>query len=103
MDNTIVFIQILNSKKPDKKYVARFFDAERNMIKQTDFGSKTGLIYTHHKDEEVKENWIARHQVRGTFNEATSSSSLARWLLWNKKTLSKSFKDYLRRFNLKKY
>ena len=103
MDNTIVFIQILNSKKPDKKYVARFFDAERNMIKQTDFGSKTGLNYTHHKDEEVKENWIARHQVRGTFNEPTSASSLARWLLWNKKTLSKSFRNYVKLFNLKQY
>ena len=94
MDNTIVFIQILNSKKPEMKYVARFFDAERNMIKQTDFGSKTGLNYTLHKNDDIKDAWIARHQVRGTFNEATSSSSLARWLLWNKKTLSKSFKDY---------
>ena len=103
MDNTIVFIQILNSKKPEKKYVARFFDAERNMIKQTDFGSKTGLNYTHHKDEEVKENWIARHKVCGTFDKFTSASSLDRWLLWNKKTLSQSFENYLMRVNLKKY
>ena len=103
MMSSIQYIQILNSKKPEKRYVALFFDQDRNMVKKTDFGSKTGLNFTLHKDEEVKRNWIARHQVRGAFDEPTSASSLARWLLWNKKTLSASFKDYLKRFKLKEY
>lgn len=103
MMSNIQYIQILNSKKPEKKYVARFFDQDKNMVKQTNFGSKTGLNFTLHKDEEVKRNWIARHEVRGTFDKPTSPSALARWLLWNKPTLSASFKDYLKRFKLKEY
>ena len=56
-----------------------------------------------HKDDKVKRAWIARHQVRGTFNDPTSPSGLARWILWNKKTMTSSFKDYLKKFNLEEY
>ena len=103
MDNTIVYIQILNSPREEKLYMAKFFDSQRNLVKTTHFGSKLGRSYIIHRDDDIKDAWIARHQVRGTFNEPTSASSLARWLLWNKKTLSQSFKNYLRRFNLKQY
>ena len=100
----IIYIQILNSPKIDKRYVARFYDENRNMVKQTNFGSKTGLNYTLHKDKQVKENWIARHSaLNEDWNNYTSAGSLSKHLLWNKPTLSASFKDYLKRFRLKEY
>ena len=99
----IKYIQILNSPREEKLYMAKFFDSQRNLVKTTHFGSKLGRSYIIHRDDDIKDAWIARHQVRGTFDKFTSASALARWLLWNKKTLSASFKDYLRRSNLKKY
>ena len=104
MNKKIKYIQILNSKRAEKKYVAKFYDESRNMIKQTNFGSKTGVTFNMHKDEEVKANWIARHKaLNEDWNDFTSPGALSKHLLWNKPSLSSSFKDYLRRFNLKKY
>ena len=100
----IIYIQILNSPKIDKRYVARFYDENRNMVKQTNFGSKTGLNYTLHKDKQVKENWIARHSaLNEDWNNYTSAGALSKHLLWNKPTLSASFRDYLKKFKLKEY
>tara|TARA_Y100000361_G_C11112154_1_gene318211 strand:+ start:123 stop:431 length:309 start_codon:yes stop_codon:yes gene_type:complete len=100
----IKYIQILNSPKIDKRYVARFYDESRNMVKQTHFGSKTGLNYTLHKDKEVKENWIARHRaLNEDWNNYTSAGALSKHLLWNRTSLAASFRDYLKRFKLKEY
>ena len=39
----------------------------------------------------TKENW----------KDPMTAGALSRWILWNKPDLGRSFKDYLRRFNLK--
>ena len=103
MMSNIQYIQILNSTRAEKLYMAKFYDDLRNLVKTTHFGSKQGRNYIIHRDDDIKDAWIARHEVRGSFDKPTSASALARWLLWNKKTLSASFKDYLRRFDLKEY
>ncbi len=104
MHKEIKYIQILNSKRADKKYVAKFYNENRDMIKQTNFGSKTGVTFNMHKDEEVKANWIARHKaLNEDWNDFTSPGSLSKNLLWSKPSLSASFKAYLKRFKLKEY
>ena len=99
----IKYIQLLKSKKEDKRFEAKFFNIDREKIKSVSFGLKGGNTFIDHKDTKTKDAWIARHQVRGTFNNPLTPSSLAYHLLWNKPTLSASYNDYLKKFNLLKY
>jgi len=99
----IRYIQILKSRQKGKKYQAIFYDENRNKKKTTHFGSDVGVTYNCHHNDDIKHNWLARHQVNGTFDEPTSASALSRWLLWHKASLSDSFKHYLKKFNLKEY
>jgi hypothetical protein len=92
------------SYKPDKRYQAIFYDKDMK-LKTTHFGyadgkGKYGSTYIDHKNDTLKEAWIARHEVNGTFNDPMSASALSRWILWNKKTLRESIADYKRRFKL---
>lgn len=92
------------SDRPDKRYMAVFYDKDKK-VKTTHFGfadgkGNYGSTYIDHKDDAKKDAWIARHRVNGTFEDYMSASSLARYILWNKKTLSASITDYKRRFNL---
>ena len=100
---SIVYVQIINSSRKEKKLMAKFYDNDRNKVKTSHFGSAGMSDYTKHKDEERKKLYLARHKVNEDWNDYTTAGALSRWLLWNKKTLSASFNDYLKRFNLKKY
>jgi len=79
---------------------AVFYDGNKK-VKTTHFGDSNGSSFIDHKDEQKKEAWIARHKVRGTFDDPMSASSLSRFVLWNKPTLTASIKDYKTRFNFK--
>jgi hypothetical protein len=100
---SIVYIQIMKSDLDGKKYKAVFYNKDRSKVKTTHFGAKGMSDYNIHKDDERKERYLARHKVRENWNDYTSAGSLARWILWNKTSLSASFNDYLKRFKLKKY
>ena len=84
-----------------------FYDKDKK-VKTTHFGfsvigeggKRYGSTYLDHKNGTVKEAWIKRHQINGTFEDYISASSLARYILWNKKTLRESIAGYKRRFNL---
>jgi hypothetical protein len=91
------------SNRPDKRYVAIFYDKEKK-VKTTHFGYKDkdgfGSTYIDHKNDTLKEAWIKRHQVNGTFEDYMTAGSLSRYILWNKKTFRESLADYKRRFKL---
>ena len=91
------------SDKPNKRYMAVFYDKD-GKVKTTHFGYKDkdryGNTYIDHKNDNIKDAWIKRHQVNGTFEDYMSASSLARYILWNQKTLRGSISDYKRRFSL---
>lgn len=89
-----------NSNIRNKKMTAVFYDGNKK-VKTTHFGDSNGSSFIDHKDEQKKEAWIARHKVRGTFDDPMSASSLSRFVLWNKPTLTASIKDYKTRFNFK--
>lgn len=92
------------SDKPNKRYTAIFYNNDKKKVKTTHFGFKDsnayGNTYIDHKNDDIKDAWIKRHQVNGTFEDYMTPSSLARYILWNKKTLRESISDYKRRFNL---
>ena len=99
----IKYIQLLKSRKEDKKFEARFFDIDKKKIKSVNFGAKGMSDFTKHKDEERKQRYLNRHEKNENWNDPLSRGALSRWILWNKPTLSASYNDYLKKFNLLKY
>jgi hypothetical protein len=99
-------LSIKPSDKATKKYVATFCmckgetkccDTER---KKVHFGYKGSKTFLDHGDEKKRLAYVARHKVNENFNDPLSAGSLARWINWNKTTLSASIADFKKRFNL---
>ena len=97
-------LSIKPSDRKDKRYVAEFCQCngeskcKSEERKKTHFGYKGGSTYIDHKDDKKKDAYIARHKVNEKWNEPTSAGALARFILWNKKTLSASIADFKSRF-----
>jgi hypothetical protein len=98
------------SDRPDKRYMAVFYDKNKK-VKTTHFGyaitgvteggiKKYGSTYIDHKNDTLKEAYIARHKVNEDFSDYMSAGSLARFILWEKKSLREAISDYKRRFRL---
>lgn len=95
------------SDRPDKRYMAVFYDKNKK-VKTTHFGyaiseggiKKYGSTYIDHKNDTLKEAYIARHKVNEDFADYMSAGSLSRYILWEKKSLRDAISDYKRRFRL---
>jgi hypothetical protein len=99
-------LSIKPSERPTKKYEATFCmcegetkccDKER---KRVHFGYKGSQTFLDHKDEKKKDAYLARHKKTENWNDPLTAGSLARWINWNKTTLSASIADFKKRFNL---
>ena len=108
------------SDKPDKRYMAVFYDrgsrppttkneeVKNKKVKTTHFGyaitdrgiKKYGSTYIDHKNDDLKEAYIARHKVNEDFNDYMSAGSLSRYILWEKKSLREAINNFKRRFRL---
>ena len=100
----MVFVQLTKSDQEGKKYKAVFYkDENRQKIKTTHFGATGYSDYTKHKDEERKKLYLERHRNSENWADYKSAGSLSRYILWNKPTISASYNDYLKKFNLRKY
>ena len=88
-------LEVKPSTQKNKKYVAIFDDGS-----STHFGSAGSSTYIDHNDEKKKDAYIARHKVNENWNDPKTAGALARYILWNKKTLKESVADYKKRFNL---
>ena len=64
-------------------------------------------MITKHGDKERMKRYLERHgggtttSTKENWKDPTTAGALSRWVLWNKPSLSGSFSDYKRRFNLK--
>jgi len=92
-------VVISKSDRPEKRLKAVFTDDSKKK-KTVHFGLKGGSTYIDHGDDKKKDAYIARHRVNENFNDPMTAGALARWILWNKKTLSASIADFKKRFNL---
>ena len=88
-------VNIYDSDKPNKRYVAIFSDG-----KIVYFSSPNYSNYTIHHDNQRKERYLKRHQKLERWYDFQTPGALARWITWNKKTIEESIKDYKQRFNL---
>ena len=82
---TRVIIQQSNAKH--KRFVAKFPN------QTTHFGLKGGETYLEHGDDKTKHNYLKRHRVNENWGDYTSAGSLARNILWNKRTLKASINN----------
>ena len=100
-------IELHVSNKPNKKYYIQFINPKTDRLKKVYFGAikPNGEPYedfTTHKDEGRKALYLARHSGMGEdYTNIYSAGALAKYLLWNKPTLSASIKDTNERFNVK--
>ena len=86
-------VRLIASPNKDKKWRALFSNGMK-----VDFGQKGYEDFTMHKDEARKRAYLLRHKPRENWNDPYTPASLSRWILWNKPTLTASFRDYKSRF-----
>lgn len=90
---------IAPSNVAGKKWMATFIQDDGSES-TTHFGATGYEDYTQHKSLERKNNYLARHKSREDWNNPITAGALSRWILWNKKSLVASIKDYINRFDL---
>ncbi len=83
------------SDKPNKKYYII-----TNDNKKVYFGASNYSDFTIHKDEARKQRYINRHKKNENWNDKDSAGFWSRWLLWNLTTITASFQDIKKRFNI---
>jgi len=88
------------SHKKEKKWDATFVYPDGHQ-KVVPFGAKGMSDYTKHRDDTRKQRYLKRHSGMGeSWQKPDTPGALAKWVLWNKKTLRASISDYKRRFKL---
>jgi len=97
----VKLISISPSDKPDKKLNVKL-ETESGREKNIHIGAKGMDDFTKTKDEEQKKRYIERHKARENWTQSgiLSSGFWARWLLWNKPTLTGSVADVRDRFSI---
>jgi len=98
-----MYVNITKSTRMNKKMMAIFYDEAKKKVKTTHFGASGYEDYTTHGEIQRKMNYIARHKDKEDWKDYMSSGALARFILWNKPTLTASIDDYMNRFGLRKY
>lgn len=86
-----------------KKFKMVFYDTARKKLKTIQFGAVGYEDFTTHGDIQRKMNYIQRHQAREDFNNPMTAGALSFHLLWNKRTLSASYKDFRSKFKYELY
>jgi hypothetical protein len=59
-----MYVQINKATREGKKYTAIFYDNEKSKIRTVHFGADNSSTYLNHKNDDIKQAWIARHKVR---------------------------------------
>ena len=86
-----------------KKYKMVFYDTARKKLKSISFGAVGYEDFTITGDIQQKMNYISRHQAREDFNNPMTAGSLSRWILWDKTSVSASYKSYRSKFGFELY
>ena len=87
-------ITIQKSSRAGKKYMAKVGE------KTVHFGATGYQDFTTSKDEKRKASYLARHKSteNWTLSGVDTAGFWARWLLWNKSSITASIRDINQRF-----
>lgn len=92
-------VSITKSKKPGKKYDARFKNSKTGKTKVTSFGAAGMSDYTKHKDKKRRSNYRGRHQKDLGRGDPTKAGYLSYYILWGDSTsFRESVAAYRKRF-----
>jgi len=85
------------SDKPNKKYYII-----TNDNKKVYFGASGYSDFTIHKDEARKQRYLNRHRNNENWTKSgiDSAGFWSRWILWHLPTISASYQDIKKRFNI---
>lgn len=90
-------------KISDGKHKYVVITPEGKKIKFGAHGYKDYIIYSKidPKNANIKKKaYIARHEVNENFKDLNKKGTWARWILWNKKTISESIGSMEKRFGI---
>ena len=97
------YTQLLKATNGKNKYTMIFYDHLRKKIKTINFGAVGYNDYTITNDLQAKMNYISRHQAREDWSNPMTAGTLSKFLLWNKTSLSASYKDFRSKFKYELY
>jgi hypothetical protein len=97
----IEYMRLLKSDKENKRFKAVFLDENKQKVLTTHFGLKGASTFIDHNDDIKKKAYIARHSKNEDWSNYVSAGCLARYILWEHKTLTGAINSYRKRFNLK--
>ncbi len=103
----IIYVKLSPATAKNKKLKMEFFNKDKKRLKTSQFGSSPNKDYTiyykgdRNKAEIEKKKYEARHKPRENWDSPTTNGALSKWILWNKPTISSSFKDFMKKFNFK--
>ena len=87
------------SHKKEKKWDAVFEKDGKEKV--VPFGQKGYSDFTKHKDTKRRQRYIDRHSGMGEdWKDPTTPGALSRYILWNKKTLRASLRDFKKKFHV---
>ena len=92
-------ITVQKSTRAGKKYMARVGDKTVH-FGATGYQDFTSSNFTTSKDEKRRASYLARHRANEdwTMGGVDTAGFWARWLLWNKATITASIRDINQRF-----
>ena len=91
---------IRKSHKKEKKFDAVFIYPDGHE-KVVPFGQKGYSDFTKHKDTKRRALYLKRHSGMGeNWEKPDTAGALSKWILWNKKTVRASLKDYKKHFGV---
>jgi len=95
----IKLVSVKKSKQSGKKLTATF-ETKNGRRKVIHFGAAGMSDYTKHHDIERKKRYIKRHLKDLRTNNPARAGYLSMFILWNKRSIDASIKDYRRRLGV---
>ncbi len=90
---------ITKSKLKDKKYTAVFHCCSGKK-KTIHFGQEGSQTFVEGASEQKREAYLKRHKVNEDWNDPMTAGALARWLLWNERSIQENIKNFKKKFGL---
>jgi len=90
-------MEILNSNRKDKRFVAVFGDGVK-----IHFGLKNGNTYIDHGDMKKRDAYLARHSKNNEdWDNPRTAGSLSRWILWGQhKNINSNISFFKKKFGV---
>jgi hypothetical protein len=97
------FVQLLMCLNGVNRYTMLFYNQARVLVETTHFGKLGQETYITSQDLQLKMNFISLNEKRQEWANPACEKTLVKYLLFNKPTLSASYKDYRTTFKYDLY